>query len=225
MTAIACPRPLPRALSLAVTFAAASLCVACGSLDGIWPGANSARNPGVAKEGQTDAEKIVRNPLTAGELDCPDVEIDEGGASARVGGPDNAAVRYQFDINTTARECDPLSDTAFSLKVGVSGHLLIGPAGKPGSYSTGLRVIVHDEVAKKDAFSKVYKIEANADNGAGAPFTFVTDPIELPMTRTELADDYTLTVGFDNGKSEPAAPKPHKPRAAKTPAAKAPAPD
>ena len=36
------------------------------------------------------------------------------------------------------------------------------------------------------------------DAGDGA-VQFVTEPIVLPMTRTELADDYTLTVGFDNG--------------------------
>ena len=50
-----------------------------------------------------------------------------------------------------------------------------------------------------------------------APFNLVTEPIVLPMTRTELADDYTLTVGFDNGKAaaSPSArsrQKPHKPK-------------
>ena len=48
------------------------------------------------------------------------------------------------------------------------------------------------------------------DNG-DAPFNLVTEPIVLPMTRTELADDYTLTVGFDNGKAAAPAPKPKKP--------------
>ena len=48
------------------------------------------------------------------------------------------------------------------------------------------------------------------DNG-DAPFNLVTEPIVLPMTRTELADDYTLTVGFDNGKAATPAPKPQKP--------------
>ena len=63
------------------------------------------------------------------------------------------------------------------------------------------------------------------DNG-DAPFSIVTEPIVLPMTRTELADDYTLTVGFDNGKAAasstpktpktPKTPTPRKPQPAKT---------
>jgi hypothetical protein len=151
-------------------------------------------------------------PLSAEELQCPPIEIDEGGAAARVGGPENASVRYQFAISQTARECAPLSNNQFSLKVGVSGRLLIGPAGKPGAYSAPLRVTVHDENTKKDAFTKVYKIEASVPDAGDAPFNLVTEPIVLPMTRTELADDYTLTVGFDNGKTAATpAPKPKKP--------------
>ena len=121
----------------------------------------------------------------------------EGGASARVGGPENATVRYQFDIGQTARECDPQGDR-FSLKVGVSGHLLIGPAGSPGAYSAPLRVTVTRETDQKPAFAKVYKVAATP-GAAQAPFHFVTEPIVLPMTRTELADDYSILVSFENG--------------------------
>ena len=57
------------------------------------------------------------------------------------------------------------------LKVGVSGRLLIGPAGKPGTYSAPLRVTVHDENPKKDVFTKVYKVEATTcRTPATAPF-------------------------------------------------------
>ena len=163
MTAIA----LPRAPRIALALAAAGLCAACGSFDSFMPGsAASARaQASPAQQGQTSPDKIVRLPLTAEELDCPPVEIDEGGASARVGGPDNPSVRYQFAIGQTARECAPLGDNQFSLKVGVSGRLLIGPAGKPGAYSAPLRITVRDEIAKKDAFTKVYKIDASVESG------------------------------------------------------------
>ena len=229
MTAIDFPRVLPRAAPVLL----ALLCAGCGSLDGLFGGggtvtpAINAQAPLPDKEAQSESDKAVRLPLSAAELDCPPIEVDEGGASARVGGADNASVRYQFDIGQTARECAPLSNNQFSLKVGVSGRLLIGPAGAPGAYSAPLRVIVHDENTKKDAFSKVYKIEATSAGSDGAPFTFVSEPIVLPMTRTDLADDYTLTVGFEGGKTiTPPPPKPHKPRPAKAPApAKTPAPD
>jgi len=201
---------LTRALPLALTLCAASLVGACSSLDGIFPKSGSPQQGAQQDKRETpDSEKPVRLPLTAAELQCPPIEIDEGGAAARVGGPDNASVRYQFDIGQTARECAPLSDNQFSLKVGVSGHLLIGPAGKAGAYSAPLRVTVHDENTKKDAFTKVYKVEASAPDNAA--FSIVTEPIVLPMVRTELADDYTLTVGFDSGKAATSpSPRPKK---------------
>ncbi len=203
----------PRALPLALALSAAGLVGGCGTFDAFMPSGQSERQGGVPKaSGDTpDSQKVVVLPLSAEELDCPPIEIDEGGAAARVGGPDNASVRYQFAISQTARECAPVSANQFTLKVGVSGRLLIGPAGKPGTYSAPLRVTVHDENTKKDAFTKVYKVEANVPDNGDAPFDLVTEPIVLPMTRTELADDYTLTVGFDNGKAAAPAPKPKKP--------------
>ena len=213
---------LPRALPLALALSAAGLLGACSTLDSFMPGAHSVRDTAPVHDADAaapDSEKAVALPLTAEELQCPPVEIDEGGAAARVGGPDNATVRYQFAISKTARECAPVSANQFTLKVGVSGRLLIGPAGKPGTYSAPLRVTVHDENAKKDAFTKVYKVEASVPDNGDAPFDLVTEPIVLPMTRTELADDYTLTVGFDNGKAATPAPKPqkpHKPKPKKT---------
>ena len=204
---------LPRALSLALALSAAGLLGACSTLDSFMPGAHSVRDTVPANDAKaSESEKPVALPLTADELQCPPVEIDEGGAAARVGGPENATVRYQFAISQTARECAPVSTSQFTLKVGVSGRLLIGPAGKPGAYSAPLRVTVHDENTKKDAFTKVYKVEASVPDAGDAPFNLVTEPIVLPMTRTELADDYTLTVGFDNGKAAASpAPKPKKP--------------
>ncbi len=201
---------LPRALTLALALSAAGLIGGCSTLDSFMPGAHSVKDSVPESSGKTpDSEKVIGLPLTAEELQCPPIEIDEGGAAARVGGPENASVRYQFAIANTARECAPVSTNQFTLKVGVSGRLLIGPAGKPGAYSAPLRVTVHDENAKKDAFTKVYKIEASVPDNGDAPFSLVTEPIVLPMTRTELADDYTVTVGFGSGKAAtPAAPKP-----------------
>jgi len=204
---------LPRALPLALALSAAGALGACSTLDSFMPGAHSARDTVPTSDAKTaDSEKPVALPLTAEELQCPPIEIDEGGAAARVGGPENTAVRYQFAISQTARECAPVSTNQFTLKIGVSGRLLIGPAGKPGAYSAPLRVTVHDENTKKDAFTKIYKVEASVPDAGDAPFNVVTEPIVLPMTRTELADDYTVTVGFDNGKAAATpAPRPKKP--------------
>jgi len=173
---------------------------ACGTFEPIFP-ASSRTQSGVDSHSapQSNSDKIVMLPLSAEDLECPVVEIEDGAATSRVGGPDNTAVRYQFDLVETARECQP-SGGQFALKVGVSGRLLIGPAGSPGSYSATVKVLVRREVDQKTLFEKTYRVEANAV-GAQAPWRVVTEPIMLPLTRSKLNDDYSIFVGFDNGRN------------------------
>jgi hypothetical protein len=152
-----------------------------------------------------DSEKIVRLPMSSEDLYCPSVDIAEGGAALRVGGTDNPSVRYQFDIAETARECVPQGDN-FSLTVGATGHLLIGPAGSPGTYSAPLRVTVQSEIDQKPAYSKVYKLEADTAGAAQTLFKFVSDPIVLPLTHPDLAADYSILIGFDNAPPAKALP-------------------
>jgi hypothetical protein len=199
----------PNSLRFALVLGAAGLCGACSSMGNLiptsWTGAKPAASAGKQGGDVPESEKVVKLPMSAEDLDCPTVEVQDGGASLRVGGPENASVRYQFDIAQTARECAPQGDK-FSLNVGVSGRLLIGPAGSPGAFSAPLRITVRSEVDQKPAYSKVYKVEADTAGGAQAPFELVSEPIILPMTRTELADDYSIIVGFDNGPAAKVAP-------------------
>ena len=44
-----------------------------------------------------EPDSIVRLPLASQDLDCPAVDVQDEGASLRVGGPDNPSVRYQFE--------------------------------------------------------------------------------------------------------------------------------
>jgi hypothetical protein len=188
----------------ALALALVGACGACSSVDSLWPGARTdARTvEGVASHNTPakESDKIVRLPMSPEDLDCPQVEVEDGAASTRVGGPENSAVRYQFDIVDTARECDP-QGAQFALKVGVSGRLLIGPAGSPGAYSTVMKVLVRREVDQKTAFEKTYKVEANTAGGDQAAYQVVTEPIVLPLTRPQLNDDYSIFVGFENGRN------------------------
>ncbi|MGD1036108.1 MAG: hypothetical protein ABR878_02735 [Roseiarcus sp.] len=196
-------------LRFALVLGAAGLCGACSTIESFVPTSMPAPKspPGVVKPGAAVAEsdKIVKLPMSAEDLDCPSIEIQDGAASLRVGGAENASVRYQFDIVQVARECEPQGDK-FSLKVGVSGRVLIGPAGSPGAFSAPLRITVRSEIDQKPAYSKTYKVEADTAGAAQAPFQLVSEPIILPMTRTELADDYSIIVGFDNGQAAKVAP-------------------
>ncbi len=116
----------------------------------------------------------------------------------RVGGADNASVRYQFNINNTARECDPAGPGQATLKVGISGEVVIGPAGSAGTYSAPLKITVTHNGDNKEVFSKTYKIEATTDGLRAGVFRLVTDPIPLPMPTLQLVDLYSITVGFAN---------------------------
>jgi hypothetical protein len=198
----------PKSLRFALALGAASLSGACSSMNNVIPQALQAQ-PATLTAAQhsvgTDADKVVVLPMNAQDLDCPIVDVQDGASFYRIGGTDNASVKYQFAIAQTARECNPQGDK-FVLKVGVSGHLAIGPAGSPGAYSAPLRITVVSETDKKPAYSKTYKIEANTAGAAEAQFNFVSEPIVLPMTRTELNEDYSIVIGFDSGRSTEAAP-------------------
>ncbi len=157
--------------------------------------------PGQADRPTKESEKIVRLPATAAELDCPEVDIFDGGATARVGGADSQSVRYQFDINDVARQCDPQGNQ-FALKIGVAGRLLIGPAGSPGAYTSSLRITVKHEPDGKPLYQKTLSVAANTGSEVQAPFRIVTDPILLPLTRAHLDDDYSISVGLGAGSSK-----------------------
>lgn len=81
-------------------------------------------------------------PLPVEEIDCPPVIITDGGAAIRLGGAESNSVRHQITINQVARECGILPGGAFSLKVGVEGRALLGPAGNAGRVDAPVRIRV-----------------------------------------------------------------------------------
>ena len=138
------------------------------------------------------------------------MDVAEDGAAYRVGGADNASVRYQFNIGDTARECDPAGPGQASLKIGVSGDVVIGPAGSAGTYSVPLKIIVTNAADKKEVFSRTYKVEATTDGVTAGAFRVVTEPIPLPMPTLQLADVYSITVGFAGGGGGAPPPRRHR---------------
>ena len=191
-----------RGVRFAFVAALAASCGACGSI-----GSLASFDPGsVISFGAPppSAPAVVGLPT---DINCPLIEVQDGTAAVRVGGQTNDSVRYQFDIVNTARECHIMGNQ-FSVKVGVAGHLLIGPAGAPGAYSTQLRIVVRRESDQKPEISKVYKIDANTNGGSQAPFQIVSEPFMLPFTQQEEDQDYTILVGFDAGHGDEA-PKAH----------------
>jgi hypothetical protein len=194
----------------AVSTLALSGCSSDGVMPSSWfdPGSRSPPNPSLDHRPTQESDKIVKLPVRPEDVDCPQVEVAEGGASARVGGEASQDVRYQFNISDVSRECDP-KGAQFALKVGVALVLLVGPAGSPGAYSTTVHLEVKRPQDGKSLFSKSYNVSMNTNGGDRASYSLVTEPILFPLTRARLDDDYSIVVGL-GGTSGAAATTRHK---------------
>lgn len=206
--------PRPPFCRVVPAFAALMLVSGCGSFDAVSNliphhdvndenlnlGANPRQVSGIPA--QRPGEKPTVLPVAAQDINCPTVDIPEGGAALRVGGPENASVRYQFNISDTARQCDPTGPGEASIKIGVAGNLVIGAAGTGGTFSAPLRVSIIQDSDKKTIFSKVYTLNVTSSENSPGQFRIVMDPIVLPMPTLQLADLYSVNVGFGSGASE-----------------------
>jgi hypothetical protein len=194
-------------------------CSACSTIQSITPNPSELANlvsfNSTSPSGSQDAGSAQQALVAAQsqELDCPQVEVQDGTAAIRVGGQDNQSVRYQFEVTQTARECK-LEGAQFAIKVGVAGRLLIGPAGSAGSYSAPVRIVVRNDTTSKPVISKLYKVEATADAASNlqAPFQLVSEPLLLPYEHKWADQDYTVLVGFDSGKQGAEEKHPRKKR-------------
>ena len=95
------------------------------------------------------------------------------------------------------------------LLIGVKGEVVIGPAGAAGTFNAPLKITVTRNSDKTEVFSQTYQVAATTDGVAAGPFRVVTDPITLPMTTLQLADVYSISVGFEGGTGGPP-PTKHK---------------
>ena len=198
-------------------FAVFGLFAGCSSVESFLPHGDpnastialGANPPKTARPGANPSEKPTVRPVASIDINCPSVDVAEDGAAYRVGGEESASVRYQFNIADTARQCDPAGPGQASIKVGVKGDVVIGPAGSAGTYSVPLKVVVTREGDKKQVYSKTFKVEATTDGVTAGAFQLVTEPILVPMPTLQLADIYTISVGFEGGGGA-AAPHRHK---------------
>ncbi|MCP4381163.1 MAG: hypothetical protein GY798_07050 [Hyphomicrobiales bacterium] len=107
-------------------------------------------------------------------------------------------IRHQASISNTARECSQNGST-LSIKVGVSGRVLAGPKGGPGSVTLPLRVAVVKQIGgTSPVYSNLFKIPVTitppANSSAYAQVFDVSTQVG-PQDR-----DLIVFVGFDQGK-------------------------
>ena len=162
------------------------------------------------------------------DVECPGIAVRSGAATLMIGNKPGEAepaamdLRYQGTLIRTARECQ-VNSGVMTMKVGIEGRVITGPAGGPGTIDLPLRIaVVQEGVPPKTIISKFARVQVVVENAVDrVPFTHVDSDIAFPMPQPAgNIDAYVIYVGFDptgapQEKKKPAAkPKP-KPRAVK----------
>ncbi|MDP2409392.1 MAG: hypothetical protein Q8M26_03805 [Pseudolabrys sp.] len=139
------------------------------------------------------------------DLECPSVDVRTGAATLVVGSkpgdPAPAAldVRYQGTILRTARECQ-VNAGVMTMKVGVEGRIITGPAGAPGTVDVPLRLaVVQEGPNPKTIVSKLARVPVTVSSAVDrVVFTHVDSEITFPLPQPlGLIDAYIVYVGFD----------------------------
>jgi hypothetical protein len=144
-------------------------------------------------------------PVIDTEYDCPDVQIRYGASTLMIGNkpgqgePAALDVRYQGNILRTARECH-LAGNIMTMKVGIEGRIITGPAGGPGNVDVPLRIaVVQEGTNQKTILSKFARETVTINNAVDrVTFTHIDPDISfpLPVPITDISR-YIVYVGFD----------------------------
>jgi hypothetical protein len=126
------------------------------------------------------------------------------------------ATRYQVSIGQTARECAALGGV-MTMKVGVEGRVLLGPAGGPGRVDIPLRIaVVQEGTTPKPIVGKLQRLAVDVPPGqTSVPFVHVEQDLTFPMPSAAALDSYVVYVGFDPS-AGPAKPERKAPKKKQT---------
>ena len=119
-------------------------------------------------------------------------------------------VRYQGSIIRTARECH-VNAGIMTMKVGIEGRVITGPAGGPGTVDVPLRIaVVQEGIKPKTVASKFAKESVTVNNAVDRViFTHVEPDIMFPLPMPlGVIDRYVVYVGFDPLGAQPEKKKP-----------------
>jgi hypothetical protein len=137
------------------------------------------------------------------DFECPGVSIRDGASTFAISAnPTEGSamnLRYQAGIGQTARECK-LNGQMLTMRVGIQGRVILGPAGGPGTIELPLRLaVVHEGPSPKTIHTKLNRVPVTIQEGdANVAFTFIEEDLTFPMPRVQgLIDEYVVYIGFD----------------------------
>ena len=129
--------------------------------------------------------------------------------------PSALSLRYQASFAQTARECK-LAGNALTIRVGIEGRVVVGPAGGPGQFEIPVRyAVVQEGPEPKTIVTKLHwQSVAVAPGETSVSFMQIEENLTFQMPRGNNLDAYVVYVGFDRA----AAKEPEKKKPIKKPA-------
>ncbi|MHA6298396.1 hypothetical protein [Devosia sp. CAU 1758] len=150
---------------------------------------NATATPQAVAQAQTSALPVIAT-------ECPPIKVRLGGeamfyyGNGRVGDP--KALQYQGVIDETSRNC-VVSNGQITVNMGVTGRILLGPAGSQTSVNAPIRFAVERD--GQAIFSEKYTLAVAVTPPAQATeFVKVVENVTIPYLGGE---SITIWVGFD----------------------------
>jgi hypothetical protein len=142
------------------------------------------------------------SPPGQADIDCPPVEIRQGASTYSESAQDNGSAalstRFQASFVRFARECAQHGGNV-TLKVGVEGRVILGPAGTPGGVTLPVRLaVVKEGISPQTIWTKFYMVPVTLTPGQeNVIFTHVEEDMTFPMPPGNQFDQYVVYAGFD----------------------------
>jgi hypothetical protein len=170
---------------------------------------------GTPKPGVTEADQAFK----ADDLPCPEVTVRPSagtlllGSKGSIGEVNAMDLRYQGTLVRFARECKTVAGV-MTMKIGIEGRIITGPAGGPGQVDVPLRLaVVQEGPSPKTVVSKFVRIPVTVTpENSTVDFTQIDPDVAFPLPRPLGAlSQYVVYVGFDPASAAPK-PKQQAPR-------------
>lgn len=197
-----------KTLALSVLLCATALTAGCSSVSSILSSNTPANPPPPANPSQS---ALASAGPTLGAYDCPSVSIRSGAATLAVGKTSNDStatdLRYQVNIGNTARECSQ-SGPNMTIKVGMEGRVVVGPAGAPSDVVVPIRyALVREGTEPKTVWTQIYRVPVTMPPGDGnVEFRHVENDMTVPIPKRADLEAYVIYIGFDPQAVEPKKP-------------------
>jgi len=184
-------------VSRLVATGAAALALSACSMGSMFAPASSSSPMQTANPTQAELQTGTSNALPAIATECPPIKVKAGGEALFYYGKGKVCnpkdLNYQAIIDKQSRNC-VVSNGLITVKMGMVGRLLLGPAGNQTNVNVPVRFTVErDGVA---LFSEKYDIPVTIPPpNQSEEFVKVVENVSVPYTGGEQIVFY---VGFDS---------------------------